>query len=87
MTGVMFPRLIPIDNLNEKQIYSAISNKWLSTNSTSYFNFILKIAKQGFNIRLNDFDENGKTMLLMLHYDVWQNHGRQNHKRMQKCEC
>jgi hypothetical protein len=63
------------DNTNEKQIYSAISNKWLSTNSTSYFGFILKIAKQGFNISLNDFDENGKTMLLMLYYDVWQTHG------------
>jgi hypothetical protein len=63
------------ENINEKQIYSAISNKWLSTNSTSYFNFILKIAKQGFNIRINDFDENQKTMLLMLHYDVWQNAG------------
>jgi hypothetical protein len=62
-------------SINEKQIYSAISNKWLSTNSTSYFNFILKIAKQGFNIRINDFDENQKTMLLMLHYDVWQKHG------------
>jgi superfamily II DNA or RNA helicase len=63
------------ENINEKQIYSAISNKWLSTNSTSYFNFILKIAKQGFNIKINDFDENQKTMLLMLHYDVWQNAG------------
>jgi superfamily II DNA or RNA helicase len=60
------------ENSNEKQIYSAISNKWLSTNSTSYFNFLLKIAKQGFNIKINDFDENQKTMLLMLHYDVWQ---------------
>jgi len=63
------------EKINEKQIYSAISNKWLSTNSTSYFNFILTIAKQGFNIRINDFDENQKTMLLMLHYDVWQNAG------------
>ena len=63
------------ENTNEKQIYSAISNKWLSTNSTSYFNFILKIAKQGFHISINDFDENQKTMLLMLHYDVWQKHG------------
>ena len=63
------------ESTNEKQIYSAISNKWLSTNSTSYFNFILKIAKQDFDIRINDFDENGKAMLLMLYYDVWQNHG------------
>jgi superfamily II DNA or RNA helicase len=63
------------ENTNEKQIYSVISNKWLSTNSTSYFNFILKIAKQGFDIYINDFDENGKTMLLMLYYDIWQTHG------------
>jgi superfamily II DNA or RNA helicase len=63
------------DNTNEKQIYSAISNKWLSTNSTSYFRFILKIAKQGFDVKMNDFDHNEKTMLLMLYYDVWQNHG------------
>lgn len=63
------------ENINEKQIYSAISNKWLSTNSTSYFNFILKIAKQDFNIRITDFNENQKTMLLMLHYDVWQSAG------------
>ncbi len=63
------------ENINEKQIYSAISNKWLSTNSTSYFNFILKVAKQGFNIKISDCDENERTMLLMLHYDVWQNAG------------
>ena len=63
------------DNTNEKQIYSAISNKWLSTNSTSYFNFILKIAKLNFNINIGDFDENEKAMLLMLHYDIWQNAG------------
>jgi len=61
--------------MNEKQIYSAIAKKWLSTNSNSYFNFILRIAKQGFNIKINDFNENEKTMLLMLHYDVWQSAG------------
>lgn len=61
--------------INEKQIYSAIGKKWLSTNSTSYFNFILKIAKSDFNIQIKDFNENEKTMLLMLHYDVWQNAG------------
>jgi superfamily II DNA or RNA helicase len=63
------------NTLNEKQIYSAIRNKWLSTNSTSYFNFILKIAKQGFNVKIENFDENEKTMLLMLHYDIWQQAG------------
>ena len=63
------------DNTNEKQIYSAISNKWLSTNSTSYFSFILKIARLNFNINIGNFDENEKAMLLMLHYDIWQNAG------------
>ena len=61
--------------VNEKEILSAISKKWLSTNSISHFKFILKIAKNNFDIRLKDFDENEKTMLLMLHYDVWQNAG------------
>lgn len=63
------------DNLNEKQIYSGIKNKWFSTNSTSYFNFILSLAKIDFKININDFDENQRTMLLMLHYDVWQSAG------------
>ncbi|GGF00310.1 DEAD/DEAH box helicase [Flavobacterium limi] len=66
------------ESINEKQIYSAISNKWLSTNSTSYFNFILKIAKLNFNINIGEFNENEKAMLLMLHYDIWQNAGGYN---------
>lgn len=61
------------DNLNEKNILSAISNKWLSTSSITYFNFILKLAKNEFKVRIKDFEENEKIMLLMLHYDVWQN--------------
>lgn len=60
------------DSENEKAIVSAISNKWLSTNSLSYFSFILKIAKLDFNIKISEFNSNEKTMLLMLHYDVWQ---------------
>jgi superfamily II DNA or RNA helicase len=63
------------DTKNEKAIVSAISNKWLSTNSLSYFSFILKIANLNFNINISDFNENEKTMLLMLHYDVWQKEG------------
>jgi superfamily II DNA or RNA helicase len=63
------------ETINEKQILSAIGKKWLSTNSTSYFNFILTLAKQGFDFNLIDFDENEKAMLLMLHYDVWQSAG------------
>jgi superfamily II DNA or RNA helicase len=58
---------------NENQIVSAIHKKWLSCSSTSYFQFILKIAKKEFNISISEFDENERTMLLMLHYDIWQN--------------
>ena len=67
-----------IDNyeeINEKEIVSAISNKWLSTNSTSYFQFVLKLARQGFQFSYDMFNEEEKAMLLMLHYDVWQNAG------------
>lgn len=63
------------EDINEKQIYSAIAKKWFSTKSTSYFNFILKIAKSDFNIQIKDFNETEKSMLLMLHYDVWQSAG------------
>lgn len=60
----------PLDN--EKEILSTIRNKWLSTNSMSYFGFILKIAKLNFQIDLGGCNETEKAMLLMLHYDVWQ---------------
>jgi superfamily II DNA or RNA helicase len=60
------------ENTNEKEITSAISNKWLSTNSNSYFQFILQLAKKNFEISLSDFNDVEKMMLLMLHYDIWQ---------------
>jgi len=58
---------------NEKEIWGAIKNKWLSCSSFSYFSFILKIAKQDFQIDIKQMKEVEKTMCLMLHYDVWQN--------------
>lgn len=60
---------------NELQIRSAIYNKWLSTKSISYFGFILKMAKIGFNVNIKDFDANEQSMLLMLYYDVWREPG------------
>ncbi|TVR76542.1 MAG: DUF3427 domain-containing protein, partial [Chitinophagaceae bacterium] len=60
------------EDTNEKQIVSAISKKWLSSNSTSYFHFILKIAKKNFAIPVDDYNETERKMLLMLHYDIWQ---------------
>lgn len=58
--------------LYEDEIYRAISKKWLSCNSTSYFQFILSLAKKDFKIELNKMTETEQAMCLMLHYDVWQ---------------
>ncbi len=63
------------DNLNEKQIIAAISRKWLSCSSTSYFRFILNCAKKEFNLSDQELNEIEKQMLLMLHYDIWQTAG------------
>ncbi len=68
-------KLEPFENKNENEIIRAISNKWLSTNSGSYFQFILSLAKKDFKIKLDDFNENERQMLLMLHYDIWQSAG------------
>jgi superfamily II DNA or RNA helicase len=66
------------DNKNEKQIVSAIYRKWLSTNSSSYFKFILKLAKLNFEIDTTKYSKNELKMLLMLHYDIWQKEGEFN---------
>lgn len=60
------------DNKNVKEIVSGISNKWLSCNSYSYYKFILELAQKEFDILISDFSDNEKSMLLMLHYDIWQ---------------
>ena len=57
---------------NESQILSAIKNKWLSTASSSYFNFILNLAKKDFKIKISELSNVEQSMALMLHYDVWQ---------------
>ena len=60
------------DKINEKVVISAIYNKWLSTNSTSYFKFVLRLAKENFQVDFSDFNEDEEIMALMLHYDIWQ---------------
>ncbi len=60
---------------NENEIFRALSKKWLSCNSNSYFKFILDLAKEDFSVTLEDLSEEQKTMCLMLHYDVWQKAG------------
>jgi superfamily II DNA or RNA helicase len=68
-------KLGEFDDKYENEIVRAISNKWLSCNSTSYFQFILNLAKKSFKISINEFNETEKQMLLMLHYDIWQKAG------------
>jgi superfamily II DNA or RNA helicase len=61
---------------NENEIYRAISKKWLSCSSTSYFEFILSLAKKNFKVNIDGLNEIEKTLCLMLYYDVWQNPGQ-----------
>jgi superfamily II DNA or RNA helicase len=60
---------------NELEIYRAISKKWLSCISNSYFQFISALAKVDFQINLNELSDVEKSVCLMLHYDIWQNAG------------
>jgi len=55
----------------EREIVSGIKNKWLQTNSLTYFKFVEKIAKMGFKVNLSEFSEEEKLMATMLHYDIW----------------
>ena len=57
---------------NELEITRAISRKWLSCNSVSYFEFILSLAKKDFKINSHDLSDEERVMCLMLHYDIWQ---------------
>lgn len=60
---------------NEREIVRAISKKWLSCNSDSYFRFLLSLAKENFQVDLGQLSATERQMCLMLHYDVWQSAG------------
>ena len=68
-------QIADFSEVNENEIYRAVSKKWLSCNSISYFQFILSLAKKGFVVELDKLTEMQKSMCLMLHYDVWQIEG------------
>ncbi len=59
------------DSKNEKELFRAISKKWLLSRSLSYFKFISKLIETNFNIS-NFKSENDKLLLIMLYYDFWQ---------------
>ncbi len=58
--------------INEEEIFRAISKKWLSCSSLSYFSFVLALARKNFVVTMNDLSEEEKLMCVMLHYDIWQ---------------
>lgn len=60
------------EDINENQIVRAISKKWLSCSSLSYFRFILNLAKNDFLFSYRKLTESERRMLVMLHYDIWQ---------------
>ena len=68
--------LEPFTELNEVEITGAINNKWLSTQSLSYFKFLYELAQNGFD--LSGIERNAATeaLLTMLYYDVWQEPGK-----------
>ena len=63
------------DLTNEKEWQSCVRKKWLSTESYSYFSFVLGLARNNFQVEIASVTEDEKAMCLMLHYDFWQNAG------------
>lgn len=61
--------------INENEVKRGIAKKWLCCNSYSYLSFILKLARENFQINIATFDESETLMLAMLHYDFWQTNG------------
>ena len=60
----------------EENVVSMIRNKWLSTQSYSYFSFILSIARNSFKVDETTLTEAQRKLLLMLHYDFTQSSTR-----------
>ena len=60
------------DEPNEVEIFRGIK-KLLQCNSKTYLSFIKRLINHDFQLRA--FDQNEKLMLLMFHYDMWQQDG------------
>ncbi len=64
---------------HENELHSAVRNKWLSTDSYTYFTFIEDLCRKGFKIQVNQLSAIEQTQLLMLYYDLYQKAGYFNH--------
>jgi len=59
-----------------KELARAVNKKWLSTDSYSYFSFIMFLVDREFRIDLSAMKSTERKMLLMLYYDLFQVAGR-----------
>lgn len=57
----------------ENEVVKAIKLRWLSCYSSSYFQFILDLARNNFQVEEDNLNEVEQKMFLMLYYDVWLN--------------
>jgi superfamily II DNA or RNA helicase len=58
-----------------KLIYFAVSNKWLATDSYSYFNQLLKFVERKFRYNVAEFDDKEKRYATMFYYDLCDREG------------
>jgi superfamily II DNA or RNA helicase len=58
-----------------KLIYFAVSNKWLATDSYSYFNQLLKFVERKFRYNVAKFDDKEKRYATMFYYDLCDREG------------
>ena len=66
--------LIPnFESAYEKNVKVCLSKKLMACNSMSYFKFIKRLLKPGFDY--DNIAENERLMLIMFHYDLWQKAG------------
>ena len=59
------------DEINEIELLRTISKKWLLSKSITYFEFILKIIENKFDLNFIK-TQTERLMLTMLYYDFWQ---------------
>ncbi len=60
----------------ELQLSKAVHNKWLSTDSYSYFSFIQELAEKKFYVNVDKLSSVEQKMVLMLYYDLFQQAGQ-----------
>lgn len=58
-----------------EELSRAVSKKWLSTDSHSYFSFINRLAERGFVVKVDDMSFVDRQRLLMFYYDLFDRAG------------